>query len=68
LAQRNFMNTKKQSYWFAFRLLLLMNVVLITVIVLAHPRAKTAETKEESCSSAKKIKAEAINAITVRLM
>jgi hypothetical protein len=63
-----FMNAKKENYWFIFRLLLLMNVVLITVIVLAHPRTKVAETKQESCSSVKKIRAEAFNAITVRLM
>ena len=45
-----------------------MNVALITAIVLAHPHAKTAETKQEEGCGAKTIKAEALNAITVRLM
>ena len=62
------MQTKKESFWFIFRLLLLMNVVLITVIVLAHPGSKDQKSKEETCSNTKKINADVLNAITVKLM
>ena len=70
LAQQFFMKTKKENYWFMLRLLLLMNVVLITVIVLAHSGTTAKVTKEECCSSSnsKKINAEVLNSITVKLM
>jgi hypothetical protein len=50
------MQTKKESFWFMFRMLLLMNVVLVTVIALAHPNTKNSAQKQESCSSTKKSK------------
>lgn len=54
------------------RMLLLMNVVLITVIVLAHSGSTVSNEKEESCTSksrnAKAINAEVLNSITVKLM
>jgi hypothetical protein len=62
------MKAKKENYWFMFRLLLLLNVVLITVIVLAHSNTKSTSQKPEPCSSAKKINADVLNAITVKLM
>ncbi len=59
----------KKGNWFTLKLLLFINAVLITVFVLAHSGVKTAEKKETPCcSSAKKINAEIINAITVKLM
>lgn len=69
LAQRNFMNSKKENYWYMFRVLLLMNVVLVAVIVLAHPvKPETAKKEEPSCSSSKKVSAEVLNVINVKLM
>ena len=66
------MKTKKGNYWFMLRMLLLMNVVLITVIVLAHSGSTASEEKQESCTgkgrNAKAINAEVLNSITVKLM
>ena len=68
MAQSFFMQTKKENFWFMFRLLLLMNAALITAIVLAHPGIKNQKLKEEPCSAAKKINADVLNSITVKLM
>jgi hypothetical protein len=62
------MQPKKENYWFMFRWLLLLNVVLITAIVLAHPAKNNSVKNDEPCCNSKKIKAEVLNAITVRLM
>jgi uncharacterized protein (UPF0333 family) len=62
------MQTKKESFWFMFRMLLLMNVVLVTVIALAHPNTKNSAQKQESCSSTKKVSADVLNSVTVKLM
>ena len=51
-----------------FRMLLLMNVVLVTVIALAHPNTKNSAQKQESCSSTKKVSADVLNSVTVKLM
>ena len=62
------METNKENFWFVFRLLLLVNVILITVIAMAHPGTKNKPSKEEPCSAAKKINADVLNSITVKLM
>lgn len=46
----------------------MLNVVLITAIVLAHPAKNNSVKNDEPCCNSKKIKAEVLNAITVRLM
>jgi len=62
------MQAKKGNYWFMFKMLLLINVVLITVIILAHSNAKHCKNMKEPCSSAKKINADILNSVTVKLM
>jgi hypothetical protein len=62
------METKKTSFWFLFKMLLLMNVVLITAIVLAYPRPKTSKAKEDCFNASKKINVDVLNSITVKLM
>jgi len=62
------MQTKKESFWFMFRMLLLMNVVLVTVIALAHSNTKNSVQKQEPCSSTRKVNADVLNSITVKLM
>jgi len=51
-----------------FRMLLLMNVVLVTVIALAHTNTKNSAQKQEPCSNTKKVNADVLNSITVKLM
>ena len=62
------MNAKKENYWFMFRLLLLVNVVLITIIALAHSGLKTGTQNQEPCGKSQKINTEVLNYITVKLM
>ena len=64
------MKAKKENYWNMFRLLLLVNVVLITAMILVQPGKPAAVKNQEPCSSssAKKVNAEVLNAITVKLM
>ncbi|MFT4155279.1 hypothetical protein [Parafilimonas sp.] len=62
------MQPKKENYWVMFRWLLLLNVVLITAIVLARPSKSTTIKKEAPCCSSRKLNADVMNAITVRLM
>jgi len=62
------METKKTSFWFLFKMLLLMNVVLITAIVLAYPGTKTSKAKEDCFNPSKKINVDVLNSITVKLM
>jgi hypothetical protein len=62
------MKAQKESYWYMFRVLLLMNVVLIAAIVLAHPVKPAAVKNEEPGCSTKKVNADILNAITVKLM
>jgi len=69
------MKAKKENYWFMLRLLLLMNVVLITGIVLARTNIKTAmqpkscnSAKASSCGNETKANLEVLNAISVKLM
>ena len=62
------MKSKKENYWNMFRLLLLVNVVLITLMVLVQPGKPAAVKNQEPCSNAKKLNAELLNAITVKLM
>jgi len=62
------MQTKKEN-WFTLKLLLLMNVILISAIFFLHAAtAKTPAKKQEPCSSSKKINADIINSVTVKLM
>jgi hypothetical protein len=68
LAQRIFMQPKKENYWFMFRMLLLLNVALITAIVLVRPGKASGTKHTEPCTSAKKVNAEVLNAITIKLM
>jgi hypothetical protein len=62
------MKTKKGDFWFVLRLLLLMNAALITVMLLAHPGLKSSTQKEEPCNTVKKINADLLNSVTVKLM
>ena len=62
------MKAQKESYWYMFRVLLLMNVVLIAAIVLAHPVKPATDKNEEPACSTKKVNTEVLNAITVKLM
>ena len=66
--KHNKMKAQKESYWYMFRVLLLMNVVLITAIVLAHPVKPAAVKQEEPGCSTKKVSADVLNAINVKLM
>jgi hypothetical protein len=61
------MKAKKENYWFIFRLLLLMNVVLIAVMLMSSG-FKDSQQKETPCSSTKKINADIFNSVTVKLM
>ncbi|HEY1872423.1 MAG TPA: hypothetical protein VGG71_15270, partial [Chitinophagaceae bacterium] len=63
-----FMQTKKESYWFLLRMLLLVNVILITVIVLAHSGRAASEKDQEPCCKARKVNADVLNSIAVKLM
>ena len=51
-----------------FRMLLLLNVALITAIVLVRPGKASGVKHTEPCTSAKKVNAEVLNAITIKLM
>ena len=62
------MQPKKENYWFMFRVLLLLNIGLITAIVLVRPGKAATVKNNEPCSSAKKINADVLNAITIKLM
>jgi hypothetical protein len=62
------MKAKKENYWNMFRLLLLVNVVLITAMILVQPGKPAVVKNQEPCSSVKKVNAEVLNAITVKLM
>jgi len=68
MAQSFFMQAKKESYWFLVRILLLVNIVLITVIVLAHSGRAASEKDQEPCCKAKKVNADVLNSIAVKLM
>lgn len=46
----------------------MLNVVLITAIVLAQPAKNNTVNNDGPCFNSKKVKAEVLNAITVRLM
>jgi hypothetical protein len=68
MAQSFFMQTKKGNYWYILRALLLVNVVLITVIVLTHSGRAASENGQEPCCKAKRINADVLNSIAVKLM
>jgi len=68
MAQSFYMQAKKENYWFMFRLLLVLNIALITAIILIRPGKSTPVKTQETCTTAKKINADVLNAITVRLM
>jgi len=63
-----FMKAKKENYWFMFRVLLLANVVLIAVIVFAHSGPKQPRCKTAPCSGVKRINADILNSVMVKLM
>jgi hypothetical protein len=62
------MQAKKENYWFMFKVLLLANVVLIAVIVFAHSGTKQPGHKSAPCSSAKRVNADILNSVMVKLM
>ena len=62
------MQAKKENYWFMFKVLLLVNVILIAGIMLAHSTKKQFESAKEPCCGSKKINADIINSVTVKLM
>lgn len=62
------MQAKKENYWFMFKVLLLANVVLIAVIVFAQLNTKQPVKKNDPCGSAKKINADILNSVMVKLM
>lgn len=62
------MKAKTENYWYMFRVLLLMNVVLIGAIILVQQGKSAVIKNQEPCSSAKKINTEVLNAISVKLM
>jgi len=68
MAQSFFMKAKKENYWFMFRVLLLANVVLIAVIVFAHSGPKQPRCKTAPCSGVKRINADILNSVMVKLM
>lgn len=68
MAQSFFMNPKKNNFWFIAKPLLLMNIGLFALIMVIHSATKKPERKEEPCSTAKKINADVLNSITVKLM
>jgi hypothetical protein len=68
MAQRFFMKTKKENYWFMFKVLLLVNVILIAVIAMANSNTRHAEKTKDPCCKTRKINADILNSVTVKLM
>ncbi|MEO8711386.1 MAG: hypothetical protein ABI405_04635 [Parafilimonas sp.] len=62
------MNTRKHNFWFIAKPLLLMNIGLFVLIMVIHSATKKPERKEEPCNAAKKINADVLNSISVKLM
>lgn len=51
-----------------FRVLLLVNIVLVAAIVWAHPVKPEPAKNDDPCYNTKKINTEVLNAISVKLM
>jgi len=62
------MQTKKENSWLTLKLILLMNVALIVTIFFLYAAPKNPVKNQEPCSSSKKINADIINSVTVKLM
>ena len=68
MAQRFYMKAKKENYWFMFKVLLLVNVILIAVIAMASSNTKQPRNTKEPCCKTRKINADILNSVTVKLM
>jgi hypothetical protein len=63
------MKSKKESFWFITRPLVLMTVALTGIIIMIHAATTKPKKAEVSCSSScKKLNADILNAVTVKFM
>ena len=63
------MNTQNGKFWYVARPLVLMSIALASIILVIHTAtAKTATVKEGCTSSCKKINADVLNSIAIKLM
>ena len=67
-AQTVFMNLKLKSDWFMFRLLLLVNAILICVILLMHVNIKHTGCINDAEKTVRSLSGEAVNSVTIKLM
>lgn len=62
------MKARKNSFWFIAKPLLFINIVLFALIIMIHAATIKSVTKKEPCSATKKINADVLNSISVKLM
>ena len=63
------MNTKNGKFWYVARPLVLMSIALTSLILMIHTATAKTKTVNESCTSnCKKINADVLNSIAIKLM